>query len=141
VPQVASASSTTGARERDPVEIALDEHLRGRRGGSPRAPRQAVERLALVEDRALGRVQVLRLLALGERATAEADDAAARVANREREATAQPVVVARTAVARGEQARPSRRRGRHTLRRERARHRVPAVGGEADLEALGVFEA
>src|SRR5262249_39781506 len=68
-----------GARERDAVEIAF-HHYRAIRAPDRRQRRgQPVERLALVEDRALRSVQILRLLSVIQRATAEADDAAARV--------------------------------------------------------------
>ena len=54
---------------------------------------EAVELLAFAKDRRLGRVQVLRLAGV-EHAAAEADDLAARVADREHDAVAEPVVAA-----------------------------------------------
>ena len=138
VPQVASASLDTGAAQRDLVEVALDDH------GAVAAPdrleraRQAVERLALVEDRRLRRVQVLRLLIRRDRAPAEAEHAAARVADREGHAPAQPVVVAARA-ARRQDAGGLAELHRDARAAQHADREVPAVRREADLEALPIL--
>ena len=66
-----------GLGERDHVHVALGDDDRAalaRRG--PRRP-DVVERAALVEERRVGRVQVLRLLPRGDRPRAEGDAAAA----------------------------------------------------------------
>ena len=60
-----------------------------------RAPRlvKAVELAPLLEERRLGRVQVLRL-ARADHAAAEPDHVAARIENREHHAVTEPVVTA-----------------------------------------------
>ena len=64
-------------RQRHHVHVALDHQHAA--GGADRVARlhQAVELAALLEERRLGRVQVLRL-ALAQHAAAEADHRAAR---------------------------------------------------------------
>jgi len=69
------------------------------------------------------------------RATAECDHVTAHVLDREGDATAQPVVVA-AALALREQARALAERRGDALRLECRGERVPAVGREADAEAL-----
>ena len=94
-----------GLMERDHVGVALDDHHPpglGRRGAGHVLP---VDDLALVEDLAVGRVEVLRLLVRLHRARAEAEDVALGVGERERHAPAEAIDVPRAAPARLDQAR------------------------------------
>jgi hypothetical protein len=83
-----------GPVQRDAIEVALDDHDPLPAADALERVREPVERLALAEQGALGRVQVLRVLARRERAAAEGDDAPPRVPDREHHAPAQQVVVA-----------------------------------------------
>jgi len=131
-------SLDTGAAQRDLVEVALDDHRALAAPDRLQRARQAVEHLALVEDRRLRRVQVLRLLVLGDRATAEAEDASARIADRKGHAPAQPVVVTARVARRQDAGRLAQLR-RDALAAQHADGEVPAVRREADLEALPVL--
>ena len=94
VPQVATAVPHAGQVAGHHVGVALDDH--GLRGAGDLAPGQvdAVEHLALLVDRRLGGVEVLRLdpVVVEDPARAEADGVAARVADRPQQPAAEAVV-------------------------------------------------
>ena len=80
-----------GADHLDRVDIALDrDHRAGVVGGLPRLG-AVIEERALVEELGLRRVEVFRRHVGGERAAAEADDAAAEIGDREDDAVAEAV--------------------------------------------------
>src|SRR5262245_1337216 len=129
-----------GLMQADRVHVALDHHefLES----APRTARlvQAVELASLVEERRLGRVQVLRLAGVDDAST-EGDDAAARIANRKHHAVAEAVVVALTLPAGAALAFDDETGIAETLAlgiaaAETTQHLVPGVGGVADREAL-----
>ena len=80
-----------GAIERDDVHIAFDDDqpLGGAARGSGAV--EIVERAALVEEGVSGRVEIFRL-AVAKDPPAEPDDSAARVADRDHQPSAEPVV-------------------------------------------------
>ncbi len=79
----------------DDVRVALQQHGRAARAYAGPCLREAEEAAPLAEERRLRAVQVLGLILVAERPGAEADDAAGRVADREHQAVAEPVVAAR----------------------------------------------
>src|SRR5262249_295738 len=81
-----------GAHEREVVEIALDEYRTLLPPDRVARLGEAVEGPLLLEERRLGRVEVLGLLSFGEGAAAEADGPAAIVAQHEEETVAEAVV-------------------------------------------------
>jgi hypothetical protein len=88
-----------------------------------------------VEDRALGGVQILGLLALRDGAAAEPDDTTARVLDREHDTTAQEIVVSARATTRQETgALPHL--GRDVPFAERRDREIPTIRRPADAEAL-----
>src|SRR5262249_20824285 len=101
---------------------------------------QAVELASLVEERRLGRVEVLRLARVDD-ASAEGDHAAARIANREHHAVAEAVVVTLTlpagaAFAFDDETGVDEALALGIAAAETTQHLVPRVGGVADREAL-----
>ena len=126
-----------GAREGDPVEVALADDRAARSPDRLERVGEAVEGLALLEDRGLRRVQVFGFLIRLDGASAEADDAAAHVLDREGDPAAQPVVDAAPALARRDEA------GLHGVVRlhasiaESLRNGIPFGGGETDAVGLG----
>ncbi|OIQ78182.1 hypothetical protein GALL_401130 [mine drainage metagenome] len=134
--------------QRDDVEVALDDQrlpLALHRGACLEQP---VQLLALVEEHGFRRIQVLGLAA-AEHAAAESDQLALRVADREGDAVAQPVVAARhgaagnagrlqrvaVGVARDDQAALHQRIG--VVVRERRGQSLPVVGRVTEAEARG----
>ena len=105
--------------------------------GSPRVLPRLVEAVQLVpfaKDRRLRRVQIFRLAGV-EHAAAEADDLAARrVADREHDAIAKPVVAA-ARVVRDDEARLHELRDARVRGAELLQHRVPRIRRIADAEA------
>ena len=73
------------------VHVAFDDHQAFEVGARLAGLVQTVELAALVEQRRLGRVQVLGL-ALIDDATAEAEDPAARIAYREHQAVSKSII-------------------------------------------------
>ncbi len=114
--------------ERDDVHVTLDDD--DARGVSYRVARleQPVELAALGKDRRLGGIQVLGLAAV-EHASAEADDAPARVVDREHDPVAE-AVVALAAVALDHES--GRLEGRVAVVREHPLECLPLVGRVAD---------
>ena len=124
--------------EHDHVHVALDdEQFRQLAFRRLLGLVQAEQVAALVEQRGLGRVQILRRI-VAERAATEADSAAARVADREHHAVAEAVVGAAAAVAFAldQQAGVDRMLKLAVGSREQARQRVPGFRRIADREAL-----
>ena len=116
-------------RQHQRVHVALDEH--GARLAADRVARlgDAVQSLALAEQRRLRRVEILRLV-VAERAAAEGDGAAAAVADREHHAAAEAIVDA-PVVAAAEQAGLQRDLARHLLRaRAQPTSAVPVAGAK-----------
>ena len=91
VPLGATTSADAGPVQRDHVHIALDhdQPLGGAAFG--RGSLDVVERAALVEERRVGGVEILRL-ARSKDAPAKTDHPAARIANGEHEAPAEAIV-------------------------------------------------
>jgi hypothetical protein len=111
------------------VHVALDHHhLAALADGGARAV-EAVQQLALLEERGLGGVEVLRH-AVVEQPTGEADDAAERVADREHHPATEPVV-APAALVLGDQPGLEQVVVAHAAREHVLQQAVPAVGGEA----------
>src|SRR5262249_45214409 len=84
-----------GLMQADRVHVALDHHESLETAARTARLVQAVELASLVEERRLGRVEVLRLAGVDDTST-KGDDAAARIANRKHHAVAEAVVVALT---------------------------------------------
>ena len=91
VPHVATAVGHAGQRERHHVGVALADHHLAPGDDLALRPVQPVQQPRLLVDRCLGRVLVLRSVAV-ERATAEADRFAARVPDREHQPAAELVL-------------------------------------------------
>ena len=126
-----------GLGKGDHVHVALGHHEGAGlgRGGARRG--EVVERAALVEERGLGRVQVLRLLPGGDRSGAEGDRPAAAVADREHDPVAEAVVGAAALLRAARRARPRRAgRGRSPWPRDARAASVRALRRIADLEPL-----
>src|SRR5690606_9833661 len=119
-------------REARDVEIALDDENLGGPARDPARLEEAVELAPLVEDRRLRGVQVFRL-AGAEDASAEADHVAARIADREHDPVAEPVVDAAALVANQE---PGLEQLRDALLvpAEPLQHGIPRVGRVAQAE-------
>ena len=126
-------------RERDHVHVALG-HQRIALVAQSGAPlEQAVQLAPLAENGGLGRVEVLGL-ALVQHPSAEADDLALRVADREHDAVAEPVVslafgLRLIGLVGDHQTRFDQQRV--VVAREGAGQAPPAVGGIAQAEAGG----
>src|SRR3989344_1065606 len=118
--------------EREDVHIAFDDDdpVRLPRGGGRLV--EIVERAALVEQRRVGRIEIFGL-AIAQYAAAERDHPPARVADRDHQAPAEPIVGV-LVVDRNQHARFDEHRGREFL--ERFFQRAAAVGGEAETEGL-----
>ena len=109
VPSGATALAKPAWRERDHVHVAFgDDHRAALAHRRPRQ-RQAVEQLALAEQRRLGGVQVLRAR-LAQRPAAEAHDPAAPVVDREHHAVAEAVEARRAVLGLDQQAGLEQRR-------------------------------
>ena len=119
------------------VGVALDDHgLLVLRDVLAREV-DAVEHLALLVERRLRGVEVLRaLVVVVELAGAEADDVAGGVADRPDQAAAEPVVDAALPAARDEAALDELVVG-EALAAQVGEQRVPALGGVADAEVRG----
>jgi hypothetical protein len=115
--------------ERQHVHVPLDDDdLAGLADGRPRLV-EAVQQLALLEQRRLGRVEVLRQR-VAEHPTGEADEPPERVAHREHEALTE-AVVAPTALVLGDQAELEQVVVAHPLGEQVLEQAVPAIGREA----------
>ena len=118
------------------VGVALDDDGLLVLGDVATGQVDAVEHLALLVDRRLGGVEVLRAVVVVEQlAGAEADDLAAEVADRPHQPAAEAVVDAAVALAdepAGEQLRVG-----EALLAQVVGQRVPALGREADAEVGG----
>jgi hypothetical protein len=125
----------TRPAQRDLIEIALHHDRATAPADRLERRREAVECLALAEDRALGRVQVLGLLLGGDGTPPEAQHTTAHVLDREEHAASQPVVVTATLAPRDEARLLADLEGCGGLAQE-GNGGVPGVRGEADLEAL-----
>ena len=122
--------------QRDDIHVALDDDDLVEPAARPARLEEPVHLLALVEDVGLRRVQVLRLTLriLPEDPPAEADDAAAAIADREHDALPEPVVGA-PGVALGEQ--PGVDQAFRAECVERGLQPVPARRRETDPEVAG----
>ncbi len=126
--------------ERDEVEVSLDHHHATALADGVAGEAEPVERAALVEDRRLGRVEVLRRRVAGRRrsgkdAAPERHHATAQIGDREDEAIAEAVdEAARRAP--HHQAGGDRVVERQRLRAQVAREVVAATRGVAEPEAL-----
>ena len=124
-----------GLRECDDVDVAFgDDDGAGLARGCLRGT-VVVEAPALVEERGLGRVQVFRLLPLGDGAGAEGDGAAARIADREHDAAAKPVV-GRAGFGEADEADLDETIPAEAVARQVIEQRRAAVGRKADLEPV-----
>ncbi len=121
------------------VHVALDNHETPERGARQPDLVQAIELLALVEQRRLRRIQVFRLAAL-EHPAAETQHAAARIADRKHDAVAEAVIpglAPRTrCVALDDQSRGKQRAARLVGGTEPSQHFIPGVGRVADAESF-----
>ena len=125
-----------GLGEGDHVHVALGDDDGAGLGGGGAGRADVVEGAALVEERRVGRVQVLRLLPRGDGAGAEGDAAAAGVADREDDAVAEAVVGLPPSCGQRRRARPRPAcRGRSPCG-QMVEERGAAVGRVADLEAV-----
>src|SRR5690349_11982404 len=115
--------------------VALHHREGARAHGLLARPVEAEEQRALVEDRRVRRVEVLRLL-VAEGARAEADDAPALVGDGEHHAVAEAVVVAVPLLAREDEARRLEGRRRDARAAGRDEEPVPARGREAEAPLL-----
>ena len=95
-----------------------------------------IQQVALRVERRLGRVQILRLL-VTERATAEGDDAALQVADREHQPPAEAVVDAGTALTLDDQPGAQQDIVADALRPHEVTEIVPALGRVAERESAG----
>ena len=119
VPIEATAFAVPRLVQGEDVGVPLDDDRVPRRGDRAAGAVEAVEHLRLVEERAFGRVQVLRRLAAGHLAGAEAADPSADVGQREHEPPPEPVDRAAPPTAR-EPGLPELRRGEALGERRRA---------------------
>jgi hypothetical protein len=126
------------------VHVTLDDEQALQRQARLSRFIQAVELAALMEQRRLGRIEVLRLAAV-DHAAAEADDPAARVADREHHAIAEAVVervlARRRSLAPDDEAGREQRALRLLGCAEAAQHLLPGVRRIADAKLLQRLEA
>ena len=132
VPERRHGLAEARLRELDHVHVALDDDGAACLPDGVAPLVQAVEFLALVEDRRLRRVQVLRF-ARAHDPRAEADDLAARIANREHDPATKPVVP--LAFVGDDEARF--RKTRVVVVIEGGAQRLPRIRREAEREARG----
>src|SRR5437867_12280881 len=120
----------------DAVDVALDQQCAVLRLDRRACEVGPVEQVALGVERGLRRVELLPLL-VPEPATAEGDDPALKIADREQEASAEAVVGASAILARDRQARGDQRLLRDLLGPHEGEQRLPPLGRVAEAEMPG----